>query len=280
VSTHPSAVQSWREHSARWIANADRIAAMTAPVSDALLARLAPARGARVLDLACGVGDPALRIAARVGPTGAVVAIDAVPPMLDELRERARALGLSNVETVCAEADRLDVQPASFDAACSRFGVMFFADAPRALAVMRGAVRAGGRLVVAAWSLPALNPYFTLAMSTLDAAGVPPLELPPGTRTVWEYAEPGLLAAGATRAGWHDVQPETVPFEMVVPCCAPQALLETYEQLSDKVATRLSGCDAARRQAARAALAEAAAPHVRGADIALPAEALLVSGSA
>jgi SAM-dependent methyltransferase len=280
----PDVPTQWHKNAARWIANADRIGAMTASVSEALLRSLRPVPGERVLDLASGVGDPALRIAALVGTSGAVVATDAVASMLDALRARARAQGLANVETIHAPAEALDVPPASFDAACSRFGVMFFTDAPRALIGMRRAVRADGRLAIAAWSTPERNPYFTLAMEALDAAGAPPVELPPEARTVWKYAAPGLLAEHAIRAGWQQVASEPVRFEMVLPGCRPEELLDAYAELSDKVATRLDGWEPgereAGREAARTVLATAAAPYARGPDIALPAEALLVTGRA
>jgi ubiquinone/menaquinone biosynthesis C-methylase UbiE len=273
----PSA-EAWQRTAARWIGNADRIAAMTAGASEALIERLAPARGERVLDVASGAGDPSLRIAALVGATGAVLATDLVPEMLAALRERARRLGLGQVDTLVSDAESLTPVPASFDAACSRFGVMFFADPERALAAMARAVRPGGRLVLAAWSAREANPYFTLAMDALDAAGVPPLELPVSTRTVFEFAEPGRLAATATRAGWREVRSETIRFEMRLPGCAPGGLLDAYADLSDKVSDRLLGVPDVARVRAQAALAAAAAPFERGPDIAFPAESLLVIG--
>lgn len=272
--------QAWQQNAARWIGNAERIAAMTAPVTDALIATLHAAPGQRVLDVACGAGDPALRLAARVGAAGAVLATDPVPSMLDALRARARALGLANVDTRCTPAEDLDAPADSFDAACSRFGVMFFADPPRALDGMRRAVRPGGRLAVAAWSLPERNPYFTLAMSALDEAGAPALDVPAGTRGVFEHAEPGLLASLAARAGWRDVETACVRFHMRIDDCGPGTLLDAYAGLSGKVAERLGGCDAAVRRAARAALARAAAAFADGDAIALPAEALITSGRA
>jgi SAM-dependent methyltransferase len=277
---HDATGQAWRQNAARWIGNADRIAAMTAPVTDALIAALRPATGERVLDVACGAGDPALRLAARVGPDGAVLATDAVPSMLEALRERARSLGLANVDTRCAAADALDLPPGSFDAACSRFGVMFFPDPPRALAAMRRAVRTDGRLAVAAWSLPDRNPYFTLAMSALDEAGAPTLDVPGGTRGGGEHAERGLVASLAADAGWRDVQTACVRFRMRLDDCRPGTLLDAYVGLSGKVAERLDGCDDAVRVAARAALARFAAPFADGDTIALPAEALITSGRA
>ena len=56
--------------------------------------------------------------------------------------------------------------------------------------------------------------------------------------------------------------------------------LATLAQLSRKVEERLGGLDPARRDRARAALADSVRPCVRGSDLAFPAQALLVSGRA
>ncbi|WP_232240749.1 methyltransferase domain-containing protein [Kutzneria sp. 744] len=47
--------------------------------------------GMRVLDVGCGARDISLLIADLVGPTGAVVGVDADPAVLEVARSRARA---------------------------------------------------------------------------------------------------------------------------------------------------------------------------------------------
>jgi len=273
-------LQAWTDQAPHWIARARRTAAMTAPATRALLERLAPRTGERVLDVAAGCGDPALAIAALVGPTGAVTATDAVPEMLVALDDAARSAGLRNVTTLRTTAEALDVAPASFDAACCRFGVMFFADPLAALTNFRRAVRPDGRLVVMAWGAPAANPYFGAAMEALDAAGAPPLQAPPGLKTVFEFSEPGRLAGLAGRAGWQQVREEEVPFTMDLPDTPPEGALEALAQLSTKVQARLEGLDAALRERARAAVAERVRPYARDGALRFPAVALLVSGRA
>ena len=273
-------MQAWREQAAHWIARAGRTRAMTAPATRALLGSLDLHRGDRVLDVAAGCGDPALAIAALVGPAGAVTATDGVPEMVAALVEAARSAGLSNVSARLSSAETLDVAPASHDAACCRFGIMFFADPLAALRGMRRAVRPAGRLAVMAWGEPAANPYFTLAMQALDAAGAPPLQSPPGAKTVFEFAEPGRLAALARSAGWQSGAEESVGFTMDLVDTAPEAALDRFAELSGKVGKRVEDLDAAVRAQASALLAAGARPFVRGADLALPAQALLVTGRA
>ncbi|OPY69989.1 MAG: Demethylmenaquinone methyltransferase [Syntrophorhabdaceae bacterium PtaU1.Bin034] len=55
------------------------------------------------LDLGCGRGDYALEAARAVGPEGRVYGIDAWPEGLEELRNRAAANGMDNIETIRAD---------------------------------------------------------------------------------------------------------------------------------------------------------------------------------
>ncbi|OPY59311.1 MAG: Demethylmenaquinone methyltransferase [Syntrophorhabdaceae bacterium PtaU1.Bin034] len=55
------------------------------------------------LDLGCGRGDYALEAAGVVGPEGRVYGIDAWPEGLEELKNRAAANGMDNIETIRAD---------------------------------------------------------------------------------------------------------------------------------------------------------------------------------
>src|SRR6185503_18000919 len=81
--------------------------------------------GARVLDVACGPGFPALAAAEAVRPAGTVVAVDLSPDMVRVVKARASERGLTNVTAVVMEAERLDFEEASYDAAMNAYGLMF-----------------------------------------------------------------------------------------------------------------------------------------------------------
>ena len=67
--------------------------------SQKLAALLAPPRGALVWDVCAGAGGKTLNLAARVGPRGHLLATDPRRSALQELRRRARAIGLGNIAT-------------------------------------------------------------------------------------------------------------------------------------------------------------------------------------
>lgn len=105
-------------------------------------ANIAP--GQRVLDVACGTGALTLAVADRVRPGGAVIGLDANPGMLAVAR-RKRA----DIEWREGRAESLPFADASFDAAVSQFGLMFFDDRVAALREMQRVLRHGGHLAVA-----------------------------------------------------------------------------------------------------------------------------------
>jgi len=269
----------WEDAAPHWVRNAERIAALTAPATAGLLRRLQPAPGQRLLDLAAGTGDPALRLAELVGPAGHVLATDGSPTMLATLAERARQRGFRHVETRVVAAERLELPEATFDGACSRFGVMFFGEPERALANVRRALRRGARLALVAWGAKELNPYFTGATQVLEELGAPDV-VTPGQRTVFEFAEPGKLARLAAAAGFREVEEEREHARLELPHTRPDELLGVLVEMSRRVADRIGALDAPRREQARLRLAERSAGLVRGTSLVFPAEILHVTARA
>jgi SAM-dependent methyltransferase len=104
--------------------------------------------GARVLDVASGPGTLAL-VAAERGAE--VTAVDFSTQMIERLRTRAAARGIANVRAIVGDGQQLDFPDATFDAAFSLFGVIFFPDRARGLREMARVLRPGGHAVVSSW---------------------------------------------------------------------------------------------------------------------------------
>jgi SAM-dependent methyltransferase len=126
----------------------NRIAALTVPVNETVVATAEVGPGQAVLDVATGTGHAALA-AARVGAR--VTGIDYVPSLLAIARDRAAAERLA-VEFVEAPAEELPFDDESFDVALSAIGIMFAADHERAADELTRVVRPGGRIAVASWT--------------------------------------------------------------------------------------------------------------------------------
>jgi SAM-dependent methyltransferase len=86
-------------------------------------ARVAP--GVTVLDVGAGPGFATLDLAQLVTHSGRVIAVDESERFIRYLRERARAVGVSHVDTVVQDVQALDVPAASVDVAYARWVLCF-----------------------------------------------------------------------------------------------------------------------------------------------------------
>ena len=141
----------WSELAPTWLELEDQLEEVGGPPGELAMDRLELLPGQRVVDLGCGSGRTTLELAARVGPGGEAVGVDISAEMLARGRERAARLGARNVEFVHADAQVHDLGQARFDAAYSRFGVMFFSDPVAAFANVRRALRPGAALSLVCW---------------------------------------------------------------------------------------------------------------------------------
>lgn len=129
------------------------MAALDDPARDAwqkpheVVMALGLAPGMVVADVGAGSGYFTLRFARHVG-AGRVLAVDVAPPMLEAVRTRAAAAGLTNVSPVLAAADDPGLPPAGVD-------LVFICDTwhhvpsrPAYLAKIRAALKPGGRVAI------------------------------------------------------------------------------------------------------------------------------------
>jgi SAM-dependent methyltransferase len=119
--------------------------------------------GERVLEIGCGTGAVTLPLARAVGERGRVVAVDIAQPMLEAARRSIGESGLHNVELRSGDAQVMALEPAAFDVATSRMGVMFFADPVAAFRNIGSAIKPGGRLVFACWAPIAENRHWLIS---------------------------------------------------------------------------------------------------------------------
>src|ERR1017187_3403714 len=146
-----ASLQSWEEAASGWTRQQETMREFGAPVSHWLIDAIVPQPGQRVLELAAGLGETGLLAAELVAPIGGAIISDQAEGMIAGARERAAALGLSNIEFQVLNAEWIDLPVASVDAVLCRWGYMLMADPATALSETRRVLRPGGRGALAAW---------------------------------------------------------------------------------------------------------------------------------
>lgn len=178
-----------------------------APLGQRGLTALAPRSGERVLDIGCGSGETAIDLARRTAPNGAVVGIDISAAALAFARRTAQEADIrQRIRFIEGNAEIFPFETASFDAAFSRFGVMFFANPLAAFINIRRSLRPGGRLAFVCWRALEENPLDLLPLNAA-AAHLPPLPAPdPDAPGPFAFANRDRVHGILCNAGFQNVE--------------------------------------------------------------------------
>lgn len=145
-----------------WVQRQQAMDTMLRPLGEAALQKLELNEDTNVLDIGCGCGNTTLSIAEKIKPTGRVTGLDISEPMLQRARESARELSLENTSFQCVDVQTEDIGVNSFNAAFSRFGVMFFEDSIAAFTNINKSLVSGSPLSFVCWQSPIQNPWQSL----------------------------------------------------------------------------------------------------------------------
>lgn len=210
----------WETAAEAWDRWAPLLARWLGPASEAMLDMAAVGRGTRVLDVAAGAGEQTLAAARRAGAEGCVLATDISPSILRFALRAARRAGLANVETLELDGERHDTLPeASFDAAISRVGLIYFPDQQRALAGIRRALKTGGRFAAVVYSTAEKNPFFSLPVGVIRRRAQLPPPLP-GQPGPFSLGGEGVLARALEQAGFRAVEVRRIESPVRLPSAA------------------------------------------------------------
>ncbi len=160
----------------------------------------------RILDVATGPGGLALAALARGAE---VAAVDFAPGMIRRLRQRLSGEQRWRAQSLVMDGQDLAFPAATFDAAFSNFGLIFFPEPARGLGELHRVLKPGGRAVVVAWSSPQRHEALQLLLQVLatvqedfrPAEGTPP----------WLcFADPEVFHCALSDAGFASATIHTV----------------------------------------------------------------------
>ena len=231
-----------------WLEIREPLERQLEPLGRAAFEGLQLAAGDRVLDIGCGIGGTPASLAQAVGPGGAVVGIDPLAAAIETMRSDPAQP--PNVRFMHGDAEVYPFAPASFDAAFSRFGVMFFADPVAAFANIRHALRPGGRLLFICWRSLIENELDWLPIRAASAHLPRQLIAEAERARHFSFADPVFLRETLTRAGYvridirrHDEDVRSGDLRSTVEICSRVgslgALLREHPQFRDAAVAAL-----------------------------------------
>jgi SAM-dependent methyltransferase len=241
-----------------------------------LLARLGLAGGESVLEIGCGTGALTLPLAAAVGEHGRIVAVDISEPMLGSARQKVGEQGLRNVTLLSGDAQVFAFEPAVFDVATSRMGVMFFADPAAAFRNIKGALKPGGQLVFACWAPIAENRHWLISYDVALRHLGPPAPPPAHEPGPLAFGDPDYINRVLTAAGFAEIAVERAHPTII--CGSPEE--EARQALTMGPTARLieaKSPDEATRQAIARDIEAVFAAEAAAGSIRLPATIFLVA---
>jgi SAM-dependent methyltransferase len=250
--------RDWGTAAKGWHDWQDLIISGTLGVSERLVEMARVKAGDRVLDVAAGSGEPALTAARAVGPGGKIVATDIAPEMLAYGRQRAEAAGLDNIEFVESDASSLDFAPDTFDAAVSRWGIIFEPEAEAAAARIRGFLKPAAWMAIASWGPPDRMPMLGIPMRTImTRLDMPPP--PPGTPGPLSRPTPEAISSVLEGGGFSDIEVDEI--EVVLEWDSPEEFTRFTREIAPPISALLANHPPEVRDETWAAVVEAARPH-------------------
>ncbi len=257
-----------------WLSAYQRIERSLQGFTDALFAAVKARAGEQAIDIGCGTGGTTAELARAVAPSGHVLGVDISEALVNAARERR----VDNATFVVGDAAAHPFKDAHYDLVFSRFGVMFFAEPVAAFANFRRALKPTGRLAFICWRPPQENPWATVSLRAAQPF-LPPLPRPgPEDPGQFAFGDRARVERILKEAGFSHFAIEPVDRPVFVGATIPD-IVESAGRFGP-LARAFADADAAAIDKAKAAIAEALAPHLRIEGVILPGACWLVTANA
>jgi ubiquinone/menaquinone biosynthesis C-methylase UbiE len=271
-------IKRWRGSAPFWEKHRDIIRGMFTPITQALIEDAEIGTQDSVLDVATGPGEPALSVAPVVGPDGKVCGVDAIHGMIAAARTEAQRLGLKNAKFDVAFADDLPFAANTFDAAISRFGVMFFPSPVDGVRETLRVLKPGRKLAFAVWHFAERNPFHSALSRVMDRyVDSPPLE--PDALDAFRFAPRGKLLKVFSEAGVAASSERLLQFKIEAAAVSVEDFWNLRREMSEKLSEKFATLSEELKLKVTQEMLSSLAEYSTANGMSFPAEVLIVSGS-
>ncbi|MFL2945895.1 MAG: class I SAM-dependent methyltransferase [Parvibaculales bacterium] len=264
-----------------WVVNQRQMDTMLEPLGAQALARIDLNNVHHILDIGCGTGSTTLDIAARLPDGARVTGADLSVPMTDYARSRLGAEGVSNADfmTCDLQIDKLD--SGKFDAAFSRFGVMFFDQPVVGFSNIRTAMKSDAQLAFVCWQTPRENLWHSLAVATAKKFIEMPAAPEPRAPGPFAFADTDYVTSILTDSGFGDIviEPHTQTVELFSGQDVRDAA-ENFARINPIISAFMTEAGDDKAEPLIDGLAEALAPYHQNGALRFPSATWLVSARA
>ena len=178
---------------------------MLEPLGNYALSKFNIIEGMNVLDIGCGTGITSTQIAKKINNIGYVTGLDLSETMINEATKYSEKLGIKNINFAVKDIQNEELKILEYDAAFSRFGVMFFSNPIMAFKNIYSALKKNGILTFICWQSQKENPWYNSGLEIVKKyIDVPlPKENSPGP---FAYADKSYIHNILTNSDYKDIE--------------------------------------------------------------------------
>ena len=244
-----------------WVERQTELDITLEPLGNAALEKIDLTNSNQLLDIGCGTGRTCIDIAQKFSNCH-VSGIDISVPMIGRAKNLANDEKILNASFLVQDIQLEPLEADKYDAAFSRFGVMFFDEPKEAFINIHNSLKDNSPLSFVCWQSPKVNPWHGVASMVLKQY----LDLPvPEKRAPSPFAfqEPDYIDDILTTAGFKNIMIE--PLALKILWFADQSLDEAvfnFMSLNPVIAESMKSVEAETKDKITNELSEAFKPFM------------------